>query len=173
MSLTGRNPKSVFLSPSRHTMLLTQRSDQCSKTLSCRFPSSSRHSPLPVKGSNGAARGVFLPQGCGPQEQFFHQQQSQSPAALPEQQCSLGGCPYPQLSSSPALPPDLPGGFRRWWFQPQDWFSEEGLVVEIEEKKQHINRIFLFTAPRDSNPWQVLFSVASGGKAAIRRPKVT
>lgn len=28
-----------FLSPSRHTMLLTQRSVQCSKTLSCRdFP---------------------------------------------------------------------------------------------------------------------------------------
>lgn len=163
----------VFLSPSRHNAADTEVSSSALKPSAAEISQFFQALSSLSEGKQWGSQGGSLPQGCGLQEQFFHQQQSQSPSAPPAQRCCPGGCPYPQLSSSPAPPPDLPGGFRWWWFQPQGWFSEEALLVEMEEKKQHINRIFLFTAPQDSNPWQAVFSVASGGKAAIRRPKVT
>lgn len=140
-------PANLLLNPRRNTVLPIM-SDQCFKNPICRdfpiFLGNSACWPLISREAMGRSGGCVPPE-CGPQVLSVHLQQWENPARLPEQRCYLAGCPYPQLSSCPALPLGLLGESQLCSFQPRDSLSEEGLVGEIEEKKQHMSRRILPT----------------------------
>lgn len=158
----------VFLSPSRHTVLLTQRSQQCSETPSCRDCPA-----FPAKGSSGATRGFPYLKDVVSRSNSSISSNHRVPQHFLNNDVPQGGVltpnyPHPQLFLR-IFPVDFDGG----GFSHKTGSLRKVCLWKFKTKSNTLTDFSFSQHPKIQTPGRFVLTVASGGKAAIRRPKVT